>query len=280
MTYPNPRWTADFEDQVLTKAARAHLPDFPENNIGKPREATSAAEHSALAAYYISAASHDLYIVQVVAHALTQPFTQDFDLQVILSRQLGDDGFHAEVEKQWAAAHQTAGPVAAINARVHDALARLGDLPYRSLAGFIAFEFHYEVYEIARLKLARRTGNIVDSMTRSFLEGRLGPDEEWHRIQIIEWWLNHLEAQSTSERKNLIDEVIDADNEIQLRLHDYLHEKYRSSHDAFGTQLDSYIDIYDGFRKHTLSALLNIDPEKLPPLRSLGDRSFDRHFSR
>ncbi len=272
MTYANPRWTVDFEDQVLTNVARARLPDFPENRIGKPREAISPEEHAALAAYYISAASHDLYIVQVVARALAQPYAQDFDLQVILSRQLGDDGFHAGVEKEWAAAHQAAYPIPAINARVRVALARLGDLPYRSLAGFIAFEFHYEVYEIARLKLARRTGSIFDPMTRSFLENRLVPDEEWHRIQIIEWWFNHLDAQSPSERKNLIDEVIDADNEIQLRLHDYLHEKYRSSHDAFGTQLDFYVDIYDGFRKHTLSALLDTGPEKLPALRSLGDR--------
>jgi hypothetical protein len=86
------------------------------------------------------------------------------------------------------------------------------------------------------------------------------------------WTANHLDAQSAAQRKHLIDDVIDADNEIQLRLHDYLHEKYRASHNEFGTQLDFYVDIYDGFRRQTLSALLNTAAEKLPALRSLGDR--------
>lgn len=272
MTNIQDRWTVGFEEELLTRVARERLPDFPKRRVREQRGAATAEEHTALAAYYISAASHDLYIVQVVARAITQPFTQDFDLQVILSRQLGDDGFHAGVERNWAGAHQVADPVPIINARVQDAVARLGELPYGSLAGFIAFEFHYEVYELARLQLARRTGNIVDPITQPFLDSRLVPDEEWHRIKIVEWWWNHLEAQQPSKRRLLIDEVIEADNEIQLRLHDYLHEKYRSSRDAFGTQLDHYVHIYDGFRKHTLAALLNTLPDKLPRLQSLGDR--------
>jgi hypothetical protein len=272
MTYANPRWSLEFEDQALTAAGRAKLPDFPDKASANPRVADTQEEHAALATYYISAASHDLYIVQVVARALAQPYAQDFDLQIILSRQLGDDGFHAGEEKQWADIHHAVDPVAAINARVQDATQRLGDLPYRSLAGFIAFEFHYEVYELARLKLARRTGNLVDPITRSFLENRLVPDEEWHRIQVIEWWFNHLDAQTVEARNSLIQEVIETDNEIQLRLHDYLHEKYRSSHNAFGTQLDFYVDIYDGFRRRTLAALLDTGSENLPALRSLGDK--------
>ena len=102
---------------MLTNVARIRIPDFPEANAGKLREAQSVTQHAALAQYDISASAHDLYIVQVVARALAEPFTQDFDLQVILSRQLGDDGVHAGVEREWALAHQHADPVSEINGR-------------------------------------------------------------------------------------------------------------------------------------------------------------------
>ena len=85
-------WNGQFEEALFLDVARRHRPDFPAKLATPPREPRNDDELAAVADYYTKMASHDLFIVQVVAKAIDTLFRDDPHFQLILSRQLGDDG--------------------------------------------------------------------------------------------------------------------------------------------------------------------------------------------
>jgi len=53
-----PRWTAAFEDRILTNVARIRIPDFPEANAGKLREAQSVTQRAGVEREWALAHQH------------------------------------------------------------------------------------------------------------------------------------------------------------------------------------------------------------------------------
>src|SRR5258708_22547919 len=97
MTQPiiSPQWNADFEERLFIEVARRHVPGFPEKLTEPPREPRTRDELEAVRDYYTRMASHDLFIVHGVAHALDTLIADDLHFHLILSRQLGHARPHA-----------------------------------------------------------------------------------------------------------------------------------------------------------------------------------------
>ncbi|KVR11320.1 hypothetical protein WK09_22240 [Burkholderia ubonensis] len=248
-------WNAQFEEALFLDVARRHRPDFPAKLAAPPREPRNADELAAVADYYTKMASHDLFIVQVVAKAIDTLFRDDPHFQLILSRQLGDDGAHAVIGRERVLELTGRDPLPEIDALVAAHWARLGDLPVRDLAGFLAFEWHYELHILAKLWIQRKTGGVADGAMREHGENRIRPDEEWHRVQIVQWWFEKLAALPAAERDALIERVIDADEETQRRLDGYLHDEYAHTAEVFGADIADYRAIYDDWRREILARL-------------------------
>ncbi len=130
------QWNAEFEERLFLEVARRHVRGFPDKLAVAPREPQSDAEVDAVCDYYTRMASHDLFIVQVVARAIDTLFADDPHFQLILSRQLGDDGAHAALARERIVALTGIDPLPAIQQLVNAHWQRLGDLPVRDLAGF------------------------------------------------------------------------------------------------------------------------------------------------
>ncbi|MDR5667893.1 LLM class flavin-dependent oxidoreductase [Burkholderia cenocepacia] len=111
---------------------------------------------AAVADYYTKMASHDLFIVQVVAKAIDTLFRDDPHFQLILSRQLGDDGAHAVIGRERVTALTGRDPLPEVDRLVAAHWARIGDIAVRDVAGFLAFEWHCEAVDPAQDGAYRR----------------------------------------------------------------------------------------------------------------------------
>lgn len=267
---PQP-WHGQFEEQLFLAVARRHVPGFPEKLTVTPREPSTGDEHAAIADYYTRMAAHDLFIVQVVARAIDTLFNDAAHIQLILSRQLGDDGAHAAAGRERVAALTGRDPLPDIEHLVQAHWARIGDLAVRDLAGFLAFEWHYELHILAKLWIQRKTARIGDGAMRDYGETRIRPDEEWHRVQIVEWWRQTIGALPALQRTELIDRVLDADDATQRRLDGYIHDEYEHTAQVFGADITGYRAIYDDWRREMLARLTGCDA--LRPLTGLTQTS-------
>ncbi|KWH18473.1 hypothetical protein [Burkholderia multivorans] len=259
-------WNGQFEEALFVDVARRHRPDFPDKLAAPPREPHTADELAAVADYYTKMASHDLFIVQVVAKAIDTLFRDDPHFQLILSRQLGDDGAHAAIGRERVTELTGRDPLPDVDRLVAAHWARIGDLAVRDLAGFLAFEWHYELHILAKLWIQRKTGRIADGAMREHGENRIRPDEEWHRVQIVNWWFATLASLRAAERDALIDRVIAADEQMQARLDGYLHDEYAHTAHVFGADIADYRAIYDDWRREMLSRLTGRRLDRLVPL--------------
>ncbi|MEY8173573.1 hypothetical protein [Burkholderia multivorans] len=270
-------WNGQFEEALFVDVARRHRPDFPDKLAAPPREPHTADELAAVADYYTKMASHDLFIVQVVAKAIDTLFRDDPHFQLILSRQLGDDGAHAAIGRERVTELTGRDPLPDVARLVAAHWARIGDLAVRDLAGFLAFEWHYELHILAKLWIQRKTGRIADGAMREHGENRIRPDEEWHRVQIVNWWFATLAALPAAERDALIDRVIAADEQMQARLDGYLHDEYAHTAHVFGADIADYRAIYDDWRREMLSRLTG---RRLDALVSLSRDSVGQQHDR
>ncbi|NBF18221.1 hypothetical protein GV729_23465, partial [Pseudomonas sp. Fl4BN2] len=161
-------------------------------------------------------AAHDLFIVQLASAGLDRLFRNEPDFQLALSRQIGDDGFHAVASRERIRVLSGHDQIERIAREVRHHWDVLGDYPLTSQAAFLAWEFHYEHHILARLQVNRRTSRVLDLANRDFAENRIMPDEEVHRILITEWWHRKLDAASDGEREQLVGQVLEADDKLQV----------------------------------------------------------------
>ncbi|MBP0589349.1 hypothetical protein J8I87_06375 [Paraburkholderia sp. LEh10] len=263
------QWSSDFEERLFIEVARRHVPDFPDKLAAPPRAPQNDRELNAVRDYYTRMASHDLFIVQVVARAIDTLFADDPHFQLILARQLGDDGAHASIARERIIALTGVDPLPEVQALVAQHWKRIGDLAVRDLAGFLAFEWHYELHILAKLWIQRKTGTIADPAMREHGENRIRPDEEWHRVQIVQWWQARLAATPSARRDALIEAIVAADDEAQRRLDGYLHDEYAHTALVFGADIAAYPAIYDDWRREILGRLTGRDPSTLSSLAPL-----------
>lgn len=244
-------------------------PNIPAVRLEPPRDLATAEERHAAADYAIWNTVHDLFITQVAAQAIAGPFKEDTGFQFALARQLGDDAAHAEFSLGRATVLLGASPLAAVEQGVQEAWDLVGGFALRNWQNFLAWQFHYEHYILARLFVNRRTARVLDAGHREFGENRILPDEEAHRIRITQWWLEKLARTDPAQREDWVAGLIQADEDVQRLLGPYLRDSWQLNLRATGLDTRNHVALYDAWRRELLATLLRLDPDELPALTSL-----------
>ena len=257
------------EAQLFDDIRLAVAPQLPAARIDPPRDLATDGERRAAGEYAVWNTVHDLFITQVASHAIAGLFQDDIAFQFALARQLGDDAAHAEFSLGRAAVLLGADPLAAVKHGVEESWDLVGGFALRNWQNFLAWQFHYEHYILARLFVNRRTAQVLDFGHREFGENRILPDEEAHRIRITQWWLNKLAHAEPTQREDWVAALIQADEDVQQRLGPYLRDSWQLNLRATGLDTRHHVALYDTWRRELLATLLRVTPDELPALTSL-----------
>jgi hypothetical protein len=269
VSYIRPVYSGEFEQQLFDGVARRYAPNIPLKREQAPRDAQTPEERDAFVDFYVWSAAHDLFIVQIASHALDRLFRDDPDFQLVLARQIGDDGAHASASRDRIIEISGRDEIGWIAADVKAHWDRVGDIAGRSWEGFLAWELHFEHYIQAKLNVRRRTSEIADLPFRDYAEGRIVPDEEFHRAKITEWWLRKFDAAVPEQRAQWAEAIIAADDGLQLALNPYLEHSWRLTERVGRADIVNYVPLYDNVRREYLAFHLGVDADDLPPLTSL-----------
>ncbi len=271
-TLTKPAWDFEYETQLLDRLVAQHAPNLPVVDRSETRPPETPEEIKNIGQYRVFAAAHDLFIVQAIAKAIG-PIIDDPHWQLILSRQLGDDGVHALDSVLRARELLGYDPIDEVNQLIQAQWDDLGDLPIRDWFGFAAFQLHYELHNVAPFLLNGKVGRIKDPETSSYFADKVIPDEAVHRYAVIDWWKERYDAASVDEKAELAAKLLEVDNEFQRRRsanlkNNYWHKGYLA---AGIDDIEEIGDIYDAWRREDLSYLLDIPIDQLPPLVSVHD---------
>src|ERR1700712_4604182 len=94
-TGSRPAYTGALEEALFNRTVKQYAPNIPLERTSPPRGAATSEEKDALVDLYVWSTAHDLFIVQLAARAVDRLFHDDPDFQLVLARQIGDDGAHA-----------------------------------------------------------------------------------------------------------------------------------------------------------------------------------------
>ncbi|QLE55434.1 hypothetical protein [Nostoc sp. TCL26-01] len=264
-----PAWTTDLEVEIFDKLLDQYAPHLPKARSLASRPPATLEERENFYHFRVAGAAHDLFIVQVCAKVIGM--LPDAELQLFLSRQIGDDGAHAENTRLRAQAISGRNPIPDIQKQVQKHWDYMGDLPIRNWQGFLAFELHYELHIVATLFLNSRTSKINDPDSAKFAAERIVPDEAVHRLGIVDWWQRKFAQASPAEKEDLIAQLLEADEEGQRRRNPYLRDHWLLSQKAIGVEIDDLPVLYDAWRRQVLAYFLDVPVAHLPQLVSVND---------
>jgi hypothetical protein len=266
-------WDAPFENKLFNEVIAVAAPHLPQAAGGPTREPETALEIAEVVEFTTRLAAHDTFIVQAVSKAFSH-IDFDTDFQLKLSRQVGDDGHHAELARFRLKQLTGSDQLPVIEGYVAELWQALGDLPYRDVYGFLAFQLHFELHIQGRLKAEGRTAKIKYGRKRDevldYAAGNEADDELLHRINIVDWVKGLLAALPDQEaRREWVARVVAADDEFQRRLNPYQRHRNANAGRAWQSDLTNVTGIYDGYRRRVLAHLLDTADEGLPELTSL-----------
>jgi len=266
-------WNASFENALFNEVIKVQAPHLPLTGPTSAREPHTPEEIAEVVEFTARLAAHDTFIVQAVSKAIAN-LDIDTNFHLKLARQVGDDGHHAELARHRLKTLTGADQLPVIEAYIAELWQALGDIPYRDVFGFLAFQFHYELHIQGRLKAEGRTAQIKYGRKKDevldYAAGNEADDELVHRINIVDWVRKLLAELPTQEQRSAwVARLIAADDDMQRRLNPYLRHRIANAGRAWQSDLTNVIGIYDGYRKQVLSHLLETPAEALPELTSL-----------
>jgi hypothetical protein len=269
-------WSEAIEKDLVKKVLAQAAPGEPvESDSQDLREARDPEELDAVAENYARAASHDLFIVQAVSRAIANlKFDSRFHLK--LAEQVGDDGRHAVESSRVVDKLTGQDAIPRIERYVDEFWAALGDLPYRDLFGFIAFQFHFELHLIGRVVAQNRFRKVrfnkkgaLGKEAEPTTHAKEADDELVHRTYVAEWARQKLNEVPEAQRAEWIARLIAADEEVQRRLNPYHRYRVELAERAWKSDVSKSVAIYDTFRREFLAYVLDRRVDELPPLTSL-----------
>jgi hypothetical protein len=269
VTATRPIYSAAFEQTLFERVATQYAPSILVERTDPPRDPATPEEREALVDLYIWSTAHDLFIVQLAGKALNDLFRDDPDFQLVLARQIGDDGAHAWATRDRITALSGRDQIERVEQAIAAQWDRIGDLALDSWQGFLAWELHFEHHILPKVLIRRRTTRIADLAFRAFAEERVVPDEEFHRIKITEWWLRKLDAASPTQRQEWTAQILFADEALQRALTTYLQDSWALTERAARIDARGHVPLYDHFRREILAYHLDQPVSALPPLTSL-----------
>lgn len=267
------QWDARFENDLFNEVITIEAPHLPLAPPSQTREPETDGEIAEVVEFTARLAAHDTFIVQAVSKAIAH-LKIDTNFHLKLARQVGDDGHHAELARHRLTTLTGSDQLPRIEGYIDELWQVLGDIPYRDVFGFLAFQLHYELHIQGRLKAEGRTAQIKygrkkDEVT-GYASGNEADDELLHRINIVDWVKQQLDALPDAQDKaNWVARVIAADDDMQRRLNPYLRYRIANAGRAWQSDLGNVVGIYDGYRKRVLAHLLETPLEALPELTSL-----------
>jgi hypothetical protein len=171
-------WTKEWEEQTINGLARELGLSIPGRPLGTEPPAPGD-ESATYYSCYAAVAGLDAFIFRSCAQGLS--LVDDVDFQLLLTRQIGDDGSHAQRYREVVAKGTGSDPMAAIEAAAAHQRELVGDLTGHGLAGFVAFELSYELYTAPEFLILGRTARVSDPDLVVSGAERFGPDEFVHR---------------------------------------------------------------------------------------------------
>lgn len=262
-------WTTELETEIFNKLTVKHAPDFPSTRFCQLRSPATREELEHFCRFRIAEAARNLFIVQVCGKAIDR--LPDPEVQLFLSRQIGDDGAQAQHTRHRIWELSGRDPLPTIQQEVQKHWNFVGNLPYNNWLGFVAFELHYKLHTVAMSIVRSRTAKIGDLETSKFANQRILPDEVFHRLGVVAWWQRRYEQASPQEKADLAAELIQLDEDWQRRRNAYLKEYWQIAHHATGIEIEALPAIYDAWRREVLAYFFNIPISQLPQLVSVND---------
>jgi hypothetical protein len=207
-------WTKDWEEQTINDLATELGLVIPERPLGTESPAPgddSATYYSC----YANVAGLDAFIFQSCAHGLA--LVDDVDFQLLLTRQIGDDGSHAQRYREVVAKGTGSDPVSVIDGAAAYQRELVGDLTGGGLAGFLAFEISYELYTAPEFLILGRTARVSDPELVVSGAERFGPDEFVHRQGVADWLRSSLRSLSPDAAAEFTAQLLRVDEELWQR---------------------------------------------------------------
>lgn len=240
-----PIWTFDWERAELTRLADEVGFDLPADKPAVRAPAT-AEERDRFYEYWTYIAALDLFIFESCAHGIL--LAGDPGFRLFLTRQIGDDGFHAERFREQIEAVTGRDPLADMVVQSRRQWDIFGDLSKRSWLGFLAFELHYELYVVPSMSVNGRTSTVNDPRLVELAAERFFPDEVFHRSWVANWWVDHLRTRNADERRELVETLHALDDEGQERRADDLQSHWAAARAATGACNEGIEVLYDAWR--------------------------------
>jgi hypothetical protein len=215
MSIEYPAWNLDFERRLLDRLIKEHTPALS-GVTPTVRPPATKEEKARIADYFTTIAARDVFIFE--STALGIGVVKDPALQILLTRQIGDDGTHAEIMRRAIERLTKRAPILQIKQRTEQQWEIVGDIPHRGLLGFLAFELEYELYVVPDIVLGWKTTRINDPELHQVGNDRFLPDKAFHRQLIVAWIRSFLAHLSERQREETVAAVLAYDRKFRNRL--------------------------------------------------------------
>lgn len=226
-------WTKESEQATITSLAAEAGFEVPARPLTTraPAPGDDSADYYAC---YASVAGLDKFIYESCASGMG--LVDETEFQLLLTRQIGDDGSHAQRYREVVANGTGSDPLPAIDAEARHQRDLVGDLTSEGLAGFVAFEVSYELYTAPEFLVLGRTARVSDADLLVSGAERFGPDEFVHRQGIANWWRALLASLAPDQAAELTEEVRRIDDQVWQRRSDDIDRRWKFAEHA--TQAD------------------------------------------
>jgi hypothetical protein len=233
MSIEYPAWNLQFERHLLDRLIEEHTPALSGvTPVVRPPE--TKAEEERIADYFTTIAALDVFIFE--STALGIGVVKDPALQILLTRQIGDDGAHAEIMRRAIERLSGRDPILEIKQRAEEQWEIVGDLPRRGLLGFLAFELEYELYVVPDIVLGWKTTKVNDLELHNVGLERFLPDEAFHREFVVTWIRSFLAHLPEPQRRDIVATLLAYDEDFRSRRAPFYRDLRRLGELATGSE--------------------------------------------
>jgi hypothetical protein len=228
-SFSGPSWTKEWEQASILRLAREAGFEVPARPM-TTRPPSPGDDSAYYYACYSSVAGLDKFIYESCSSGMN--LVDDTEFQLLLTRQIGDDGSHAQRYREVVAKGTGSDPLPAIDAEARRQRDLIGDLTSQGLAGFLAFEISYELYTAPEFLVLGRTARISDADLLVSGAERFGPDEFVHRQGVANWWRSQLASLSPTQAAELSEQVLRIDEQVWKRRSDDIDRRWKIAEHA------------------------------------------------
>lgn len=200
--------------------------------------------------------AQDLFIVQAAARGFQ--VIDDPELHIMLSRQISDDGDHANHMRVSVEAYTGRDPNKDVAGLIRKQWDLYGDLPYKDWLGWYGFEFEYELYNVPEIVLSLRSLRVIDPKIEQLGSARIGPDEAFHREFLTAWWHRRLASAGSQERADILGRMREQDQEYRSRKAAYYEYLIRGMSDFGSWSYEQTRPINEEWHGEVLDYLLSV----------------------